>query len=75
MGALQTLISSQITGVIAPQPSLYPTAIDTTNGGAIYGGQPSDDGRPKYVLVGTVAPGGDEVAAAHQIAAALRGEG
>ena len=35
MGAIQTLISDNIAGVIAPQPSLYPTAIDTTNGGAV----------------------------------------
>ncbi len=35
MGALQTLISANITTVVAPQPSLYPTAIDTTNGGAV----------------------------------------
>ncbi len=35
MGAIQTLITNNIPGVIAPQPNLYPTAIDTTNGGAV----------------------------------------
>ena len=29
MGALQALVTANITGVIAPQPAQYPTAIDT----------------------------------------------
>lgn len=40
----------------------------------IYGGQPDDNGTPEYVLSVLIAPGGDELAAAEQIAAALRGE-
>jgi hypothetical protein len=35
MGALQTLINDNIAGVIAPQPGVYPTAIDTANGQAV----------------------------------------
>ena len=35
MGALQALIATNIAGVQAPQPSAYPTAIDTTNGQAV----------------------------------------
>ena len=40
----------------------------------IHGGQPDDNGVPEYALSVLIAPGGDEVAAAEQIAAALRGE-
>jgi hypothetical protein len=35
MGAIQTLINDNIAGVIAPQPGVYPTAIDTANGQAV----------------------------------------
>ena len=35
MSALQNLIAINITGVQAPQPSIYPTALDTTNGQAV----------------------------------------
>ncbi len=35
MGALQALIAANISGVQAPQPNVYPTALDTTNGQAV----------------------------------------